>query len=103
MSDIREKRLVAMEDHVPETVIYLLFTVSFVALGLIAYNCGLAGRRRVLSNAVFALLIALVLTAILDIDRPRRGLIKVSQESLVRLKSTLAPDEQAQAPGQVTQ
>jgi hypothetical protein len=92
VNDLREKRLVAMEDHVPETVIYLLFTVSFVALGLVAYGCGLAGRRRLLSNATFALLIALVLTTIMDIDRPRRGLIKVSQESLIRLKANLDQD-----------
>lgn len=103
VSDIREKRLVAMDDHVPETVIYLLFTVSLVALGLIAYNCGLAGRRRMLSNTVFALLIALVLTTILDIDRPRRGLIKVSHESLVRLKAALVTDHRAPAPGQLAQ
>jgi len=34
-------------------------------------------------------LIAVVLITILDIDRPRRGLIEVSQDSLIRLKATL--------------
>jgi hypothetical protein len=97
MSDIREKRLAAMEDHVPQTVIYLIVTVSIVALALVAYGCGLDQRRRLLSNATFSLLIALVLTTILDIDRPRRGLIKVSQESLIRLKETLEADRVDQA------
>jgi hypothetical protein len=87
--DIREKRQVALDNHVPEAVIYLLLVVWGAALGLLAYGCGLARRRRLPSNALFALLIAIVLTTILDIDRPRRGLIKVSQDSLVRLKATL--------------
>jgi hypothetical protein len=75
--------------------------VSFVALGLVAYGCGLAGRRRLLSNTVFALLIALVLTTILDIDRARRGLIKVSEESLLRLKATLEADVSTEASGKI--
>lgn len=42
---------------------------------------------------VFALLMVFVLTLILDIDRPRRGLITVSQESLLRLQATLVADK----------
>ncbi|MEQ1773794.1 MAG: hypothetical protein ABL891_08425 [Burkholderiales bacterium] len=87
--DTREKRQVALDNHVPEAVIYLLLAVSLAALGLLAYGCGLERKRRLPSNALFALLIALVLTTILDIDRPRRGLIEVSQDSMIRLKATL--------------
>lgn len=90
--DIREKRQAALDNHVPEAVIYLLLTVSVAALCLVAYGCGLANRRRMASNAIVGLLIALVLTIILDIDRPRRGLIQVSQDSLLRLKATLEQD-----------
>jgi hypothetical protein len=87
--DLQEKRQVALDNRVPGTVLYLLLAVSVASLGLLGYNCGLAGRRRLTSNALFGLLIVLVLATILDIDRPRRGLIKVSQDSLVRLQATL--------------
>jgi len=40
---------------------------------------------------VFAFVIALVMVVILDIDRPRRGLIQASQESMVRLQQSLEP------------
>jgi hypothetical protein len=90
--DVREKRRAALDNHVPEAVIYLLYAVSLVGLGLLAYGCGLGNKRHLKSNAVLALLIALVLTTILDIDRPRRGLIQVSQDSLVRLKAALDQD-----------
>lgn len=58
-------------------------------MGFIAYGSGLTGRRRYGTTAIFALLIALVLTTILDLDRPRRGLIRVSQQSMIRLKAAL--------------
>jgi hypothetical protein len=37
-------------------------------------------------------LTALVLVIILDMDRPRRGLITVDQGSMLRLKASLAGD-----------
>lgn len=83
------RRRVALENHVPEPVLTLLFIVSVGAIGFIAYGCGLGGRRRFVSTAIFATLIALVLTFIRDIDQPQSGLILVSQESMIRLKSTL--------------
>jgi len=90
--DIREMRTVARENHVPDAVLWLLFAVSVAALGLIAYGCGLARRRRPFSNAVFALLIAVVLTMIIDVDKPRRGLIQVGLDATFRLKASLDQD-----------
>jgi hypothetical protein len=90
--DLHEKSQVALENHVPEAVLYLLLVVSVVSFVLLGYGCGLTQRRRAALNVVFALLISFVLTAILDIDRPRRGLITVSQESLIRLQATLERD-----------
>ena len=90
--DLREKRQAARENHVPDPVLWLLFTVAVVALGLVAYGCGLARKRHPFSNAMFALLIAVVLTAIIDIDKPRRGLIQVTLEPTYRLKASLEQD-----------
>jgi hypothetical protein len=87
--DDNEKRRVAFENHVPEAVIFLLFFVSLVALGFVAYGCGLSGQRRFVMNLIFAMLIAMVITIILDIDRPRRGLVQVRQDSMIRLRETL--------------
>lgn len=89
MIDLSEKRREALENHVAETVIYLLLAVTVGSLGFLGYGSGLAGRRRFLSSAIFALLIALVLITIVDMDRPRRGLVRISQDSMIRLKMTL--------------
>jgi hypothetical protein len=89
--DIREKRRFALNDRVPAAVTAMLFIVSMSAMGLVAYSCGLSGRRRPLANLTFACLIALVLIIILDIDAPRVGFVTVSPESLLRLHQSLNP------------
>src|SRR6185503_5150675 len=71
--DAHEKRHRSIQDRVPDAVILLLFVVSIIALGQVAYSSGLNGRRWPVSNSTFAFMIALVLIVILDIDRPRRG------------------------------
>jgi len=89
MFNINDKRRAAHDNHVPETVINMLFFVAVVSLGFIAYGHGLRSQRRHGSAAIFAFLIALVLTLILDLDRPRRGLIRVGEESMLRLQQTV--------------
>lgn len=87
--DLREKRRFALNDKVPGAVIFLLYAVSLTAMGLVSYACGLHGRRRPLANLTFAMLIALVMIIIFDIDRPRQGFVTVSQESFERLLQSL--------------
>lgn len=87
--DMHEVRHRSIKDRVPDAVIYLLFAVSTLALGQVAYSSGLSGRRRQVANITFAFVIALVLVIILDVDRPRRGFVTVSQDSLLRLQESL--------------
>jgi len=89
MIDDQEERQAAFENHVPESVTWLLLFISTVSMGFIGYMAGLTQKRQHMTTALFALLIAATLTIILDIDRPRRGLIEVSQASLVRLQTEL--------------
>ena len=87
--DLQEKRQVAFDNHVPELVIHLLLGSASLSMVLVGYGCGLSGQRRMALNLSLGLLVALVFAAILDIDRPRRGLVEVSQDSMIRLKATL--------------
>ena len=69
-------------------MIHLLSIVAVGALGFMAYGYGLTGRRRHGSTAILVVLIALVLATIVDVDQPRRGFIRVAEESLIRLGGT---------------
>ncbi|WP_052962684.1 hypothetical protein [Pseudomonas fluorescens] len=87
--NVNEKRRAALGNHVPATVINLLFVVAIGALGFIAYSYGLGHRRRHGSTTLFAILIAMVFTLILDLDQPRSGFIRVGEESMLRLQEDL--------------
>lgn len=85
LDDTHEKRLTADRSHVPEAVFLLLYALAAVALGLNGYRAGLAGGRPTRASIGMALLFAAVIVQVQDLDRPRRGLITVSQQSMHNL------------------
>ena len=87
--DLHAKRITALENHVPEIILLLLYFVAIMATGLIGYGCGLGGRRNFFVSTMASVLIAGVILVIIDLDRPRRGLIKVSQQRMVELRDNL--------------
>lgn len=86
--DLDTKRQAALENHVPESVIIVLYIVSIISIGLVGCAHGMSGRRNAASTLTLTLLIAVVITLIVDLDRPRRGLIRVSQQSMENLDET---------------
>ena len=87
--DVRAKRLTATENHVPEPVLFFLILFAALAVAAVGYGCGLCGGRNFFSTLTFAVLIALATLVILDLDRPRRGLIRVSQKPMIELRDSL--------------
>jgi hypothetical protein len=87
--DLHAKRLWVKENHVPEIIFILLYGAAIVSMGLVGSGWGLGGRRNLMSTVAAALLIASVILVIVDLDRPGRGLIKVNQQSLIRLRDSL--------------
>lgn len=77
------KRTDALENHVPRGVFFLLYFSGIVTMGLVGYGFGLGGKRNLLAVIVSAILMTTVIILIVDLDRPRRGMIKISQESLM--------------------
>lgn len=87
--DLHGKRLAAMRNHVPPAVILLLLLVTLGAVGLVAYGGGLHARRQLVAQSVLAVLLVLAILLIVDLDRPRRGLILVSQQSMLDAQQDL--------------
>jgi hypothetical protein len=81
----------AYSNTVPAIVLILLFgAIIFTGL-LVGHSFGRAGRRHILTAVVFALLVTLVVSVILDLDRPRRGVIRENFGPLENLKATMRP------------
>lgn len=87
--DQQAKRDAARDNHVPQSVLMLLFVVAILAMGLSGYGCGLGERRPWGTMLTVAVAISMVVLVIIDLDRPRRGLIHVSQQSMVDVRRGL--------------
>ncbi|MFP3868941.1 MAG: hypothetical protein ACLFUU_12430 [Desulfobacteraceae bacterium] len=77
MIDLHAKRLTAMENHVPQSALILLYALSTFSVWIVGYSSGLSGLRNLFLTMMLPFLIAAVINVIVDIERPRRGLIKV--------------------------
>lgn len=90
--DLEAERMAAKQNHVPEIVLLLLLLVAMMAAALVGYSCGLMDRRHSFSTTTMVLLIALVITVIIDLDRPSRGMIRVNQDPMIRLRDSIKND-----------
>lgn len=87
--DDHTKRTNAMENHVPEVILHLLMLVATLTIMVTGYSSGLRGARLKALRAILVLLISATLIVVIDLDRPRRGLIRVSESGMVRLQSDM--------------
>jgi hypothetical protein len=87
--DVAAKRDAARENHVPQPVLTFLFLVTILTLALLGYGGGLGNHRHLAATATVCLLLSLVILVIIDLDRPRRGLITISQSPMSNLRSSL--------------
>lgn len=93
MIDLHEETLAALGNHVPELTLWLLIAVSIIAVGFVGYASGAAGQRSAQSLVLLAGVLSAVMFTILDIDRPRRGIIRARPASMQRLQTTMRADE----------
>jgi hypothetical protein len=87
--DVDAARWMAFQNHVPQSVIYVIAVVGLLASLAEGYTFGLGGVRQLFSISALSVAITLVLTITIDLDRPREGFIRVSQQPLVDLQNQL--------------
>jgi uncharacterized membrane protein (Fun14 family) len=83
------RRDAAVHRHVPEAVLLLLYGTFLMAGGIVGYACGVGDHRPSFASYVMVVLIVVLVFIIVDLDRPRRGLIQVSQKSLLDLQASM--------------
>jgi uncharacterized membrane protein (Fun14 family) len=89
MIDSFGKRSAALSRHVPELVLLLLLVTFLLAGSIVGFAAGVANHRPSLVAYVLVGLMVVLVFIVLDLDRPRRGVIQVSHASLLELQSTL--------------
>jgi hypothetical protein len=92
--DLHAKRvMVGLRSRVPGAIwigLYLLAILSMAAMG---YQQGLAGTKRSFAALALVVTFSLVLILIVDLDRPGEGLLRVSQQSMIDLRNSMAEQD----------
>jgi MFS superfamily sulfate permease-like transporter len=86
------KRFAAMENHVPQGIFFLLFAVALMSALAVGYGSGIGKNRHRLPTTMLCVIVVLVIAVIMDLDRPRRGLIRIPQDSMLRLRDEFSKD-----------
>jgi hypothetical protein len=82
-------RLAAYRDRLPTTIVILLFASAIVTALLIGREQGAAGSSDIAGTLCFILLVSITVYVTLGLNQPERGWIRVSQEPIERLLSSM--------------
>lgn len=96
--DSFDSRNAALDRHVPETVMLLLYGAFLMSWGIVGYASGIAGHRPSFAAYLMVVLILVVIFIIVDLDRPRRGLIEINHASLTALQLSMNSEETMKTP-----
>lgn len=87
--DLHEKRVAAFENRVPQPIWLLIISVSLIAV----FTRGATLTTRFwLTLVLLPITIAIVVSLIDDLDSPSRGLIRLDQRALQRLKADMSTE-----------
>jgi hypothetical protein len=90
--DVNNKRLSAgIYRRLPSPLLFALYVVALLTAFVQGHDGGLA-RKRVAAALVVGISVALVLTEIVDLDRPWHSSIHTSQQPLIDLRHKLAAE-----------
>jgi len=85
-------RVYALESRVPDSVIWLLLIGCLTGMGAIGLFGGLGNHRGFPARIIVTILLCATIYVVIELDRPREGLIKISQTPILHLKEILDRD-----------
>ena len=91
MIDITSTRATATVNHPPQVVFYMLACFGLMASLMTGYNTRTKGLQAWFNISLFAVIVAITLAVILDLEYPRRGLIRVDaiDQTLLDVRSAM--------------
>jgi hypothetical protein len=90
--DLHTERMAAIEYRIPPIILWLLFVAAAIAMAMTGFGSGLSRHRSPFFTSALVVLVAAVIMVIFDLDHSRRGVIHVSQRSMVQLRDSLKAD-----------
>ena len=90
MIDNQGKRLAALQNFIPHSVLLMLAGIAAVTCGFAGYASGLDPLRTRLPVFITAFLVCSVVFVVLDLDRPNVGFIIISQQPMIDTLASLS-------------
>jgi hypothetical protein len=81
----------AVRNPIPTVIMATLYGVSLLVVIALGYSRGLGGDRNPVATTLLALILAVVLNLILDLDRPAGGYLRVSQQAMRDVRAMMGP------------
>ena len=91
MIDITTSRAVAYFTHLPGLIFTLLITVALITGLLAGHTLGERRKRSWFYTTIYALVVSLTIYAVVDLDNPRSGLIRLdaADAAMTRLRDSI--------------
>lgn len=91
--DMHEKRVTAgLRTRIPRSIWVTLMAISFMTMATIGIKAGFKKSRGLVAVIPMILAFAALFTLIVDLNRPQKGILKVSQESMITLQKSMQKD-----------
>jgi hypothetical protein len=90
MIDLHTSRDVANHNHVPEPVWLLLIFITLLAMASVGFLDAQGSVSNLGARIAMTLALAATLSLNMDLDRPRRGVIRVSQAPMLELYDSMS-------------
>jgi len=93
--DLHETRVVVgLYNRIPLILWGTLYLLTILAMMGVGYHAGLTSQIRSLSFFILAFTFSAVMVLVADLDRPREGMLRVSQQALIDLRGTMEAPHQ---------
>jgi uncharacterized membrane protein YozB (DUF420 family) len=91
MIGVTTARAVALQTQLPILILVLLLGVASLTSLLAGYGMAKSGRRHVFHGVIYAAAVSLTIYVVLDLDNPRRGLIRLdaAEQALRQLQRAI--------------
>jgi hypothetical protein len=77
--------------YIPPGVMIMLLLISTLASGLMGFRLGCQGHKSTVAGAMLAMMTALILGTVIDLDQPQRGFIRCDLTPLRNVAKSIAP------------
>lgn len=91
MTSASAEEAAALSNYIPPAIILMLVIIGVIASALMGFQLGCRGQRGTLAGAMLAIMLALILGTVIDLDQPQRGFIRVSLEPLRDVQGSIQP------------